>query len=67
MADVHKRKQIVREIEKSESIRKKHRALKTGKIEENIALDRHFKPLIKPLRLFDNLGVQQRENRAMIT
>jgi len=61
MADVHERKQIVREIEKSESIRK------TGKIEEDIALHRHFKPLIKPLRLFDNSGVRQRENRAMIT
>ena len=44
MADVCERKKIVREIEKtSESIRKKHRALKTGRIEEDIALDRHFK------------------------
>ena len=33
----------------SESIRKKH-ALKTDKIEEDIALDRHFKPIIKPLQ-----------------
>ncbi|KYN11003.1 hypothetical protein ALC57_16855, partial [Trachymyrmex cornetzi] len=58
MADVCKREKIVREIEKtSESIRKKHRALKTGRIEEGIALDRHFKPFIEPLRLFaDNPG-----------
>ncbi|KYN17531.1 hypothetical protein ALC57_10180, partial [Trachymyrmex cornetzi] len=47
-----------RGIEKtSESIRKKHRALETGRIEEDIALDRHFKPLIELLRLFvDNPG-----------
>jgi len=37
----------VKEIEKTaESIRKKHRALKTGKFEENIATKRHFKPVI---------------------
>jgi len=59
MADVCERKKIVREIEKtSESIRKKHCALKTGRIEENITLNRHFKPFIKPLRLFvDSSGV----------
>jgi len=34
----------------SESIRKKHRALKTDRIEEDIALDRYFKPIIKPLQ-----------------
>ena len=43
MADVREREKIAREIEKtSESIRKKHRALKTGRIEEDMALDRHF-------------------------
>jgi len=36
---------IAREIEKtSESIRKKHRALKTGKIEDNIAVKTRIKP-----------------------
>jgi len=51
MADVREREKIAREIEKtSESIRKKHRALKTGRIEEDIALDRHFKLIIKPLQ-----------------
>ncbi|KYQ47199.1 hypothetical protein ALC60_13782 [Trachymyrmex zeteki] len=58
MADVREREKIAREIEKtSESIRKKHRALRTDRIEEGIALDKHFKPLIEPLRLFvDNPG-----------
>jgi len=42
---------IAKEIEKmSESIRKEHDALKTDKIEKDIALDKHFKPIIKPLR-----------------
>ena len=51
MADVRASEKIVREIEKtSESIRKKHRALKTGRIEEDMALDRHFKLIIKPLQ-----------------
>ena len=48
MADVCEREKIAKEIEKTnESICKKHRALKTGRIED-IALDRHFKPIIKP-------------------
>ncbi|KYN30399.1 hypothetical protein ALC56_15329 [Trachymyrmex septentrionalis] len=55
MADVRERKKITRAIEKtSESIRKKHRSLKTDRIEEGIALDRHFTHLIEPLRLFAN-------------
>ena len=45
------REKIAKEIEKtSESIYKKHRALKIGRIEEDMALDRHFKPIIKTLR-----------------
>ena len=66
MADVHERKKIAREIEKtSESIRKKHRTLKTDRIEENIALNRHFKPFIEPLRLFANSpGVHAKRESA---
>jgi len=38
MIDVRAREKIAREIEKtSESIRKKHLALKTGRIEEDMA------------------------------
>ena len=57
MANV--RKKITREIEKtSESIRKKYCALKTDRIEEDIALDRHFRPIIKTLRqIIDSPGV----------
>jgi len=67
MADVREREKIARAIEKtSESIRKKHRALKTGRIEEDIALNRRFRPLIKPLRLFadsSDVRATKRESR----
>ena len=39
------RERIAKEIAKtSDLIRKMYRALKTGKIEEDIALEQHFKP-----------------------
>ncbi|KYN29350.1 hypothetical protein ALC57_01210, partial [Trachymyrmex cornetzi] len=45
------REKVAKEIAKtSDSIRKKYRALKTGKMEEDIALERHFKPIIDPLK-----------------
>jgi len=45
------REKIAREIAKtSESIRKKYRALKTGKMDEDVALERQFKPITEPLR-----------------
>jgi len=49
---------IAKEITKmSDSIRKKYRALKTGKIEENIVLERHFKSIIDSLKqIVENTG-----------
>ncbi|EZA62135.1 hypothetical protein X777_03742 [Ooceraea biroi] len=54
--DIRKREKIARAIEKtSESIRKKHRALKTGRIEDDITVRRHLGPIIEPLqRIVDN-------------
>jgi len=44
IADAREHEKIAREIDKTrESICKKHRALKAGRIEEDIVLDRHFK------------------------
>jgi len=59
MADVRKREKIAREVQKtSNSIRKNHRALKTGRIEENcLALDRHFKSIIKRWQIIDSPDV----------
>ncbi|XP_071629451.1 uncharacterized protein [Temnothorax longispinosus] len=49
--EIKERERIANQIAKtSNSIRKKYHALKTGKMEENIALERHFKPIIEPLR-----------------
>jgi len=49
--NIREREKIAREIEKtSESIRKKHRALKTGKIDDDIAVKTRFKPIIEPLQ-----------------
>ena len=45
------REKIAKQIAKtSDTIRKKYRALKTGKMEEDIALERHFRPIIEPLK-----------------
>jgi len=48
MADMCEREKIAKKIEKTSESIKKHRALKTDRIED-IALDRYFKPIIKPL------------------
>ncbi|XP_071570613.1 uncharacterized protein [Temnothorax nylanderi] len=48
--EIRERERIANQIAKtSDSIRKKYHALKTGKMEEDIALERHFKPIIEPL------------------
>lgn len=50
-ANIKDREKIAKQIAKtSESIRKKHRALKTGRIDEDIALERRFKPIVEPLK-----------------
>jgi len=45
------REKIAKQIAKtSDSICKKYRVLKTGKMEEDIALERHFKPIVELLK-----------------
>ena len=45
------RERIAKQFAKtSELIRKKYRALKTSKIEKDIALEKHFKPIAEPLK-----------------
>ena len=49
--DIKDREKIVNEIAKtSKSIRKKYRALKTGRLNEDVTLERHFKPIVEPLK-----------------
>lgn len=46
------RERIAKQIVKTrDSIRRKYHALKTGKMNQNSALERHFKPIIEPLKL----------------
>jgi len=47
--NIREREKIATE-KTSESIRKKHRALKVGKIEDDIAVKTRFKPIIEPLQ-----------------
>jgi len=49
--EIKDRKRIAKQTAKtSDSIRKKYHALKTGKMEEDIALKKHFKPIVEPLK-----------------
>ncbi|KAL6259328.1 hypothetical protein P5V15_009243 [Pogonomyrmex californicus] len=51
MNNIKDREKIAKQITKtSDSIRKKYRALKTGKIDEDVALERRFKPIVKHLK-----------------
>lgn len=66
-ADMREYEKIAKEIEKTnESITsKKHYALKTDRIEEDMALNRHFKPIIKPLRqTVDSLCVRATKRQS---
>ncbi|KAL6268114.1 hypothetical protein P5V15_001205 [Pogonomyrmex californicus] len=55
------REKIAKQIAKtSDLIRKKYRALKIGKIAEDIALERHFKPIVEPLKqIVENIEESQ--------
>jgi len=66
-SDIREREKIAKEIEKtSESIRKKYRALKTGKIEDDIAARRHLGPIIEPLqKIADNSSVHTIKNEPV--
>ncbi|KMQ88089.1 hypothetical protein RF55_12485 [Lasius niger] len=54
--NICEREKIAEKIAKtSESICKKHRALKTGKIDDDIAVKTRFSPIIEPLqKIVDN-------------
>ncbi|XP_067208173.1 uncharacterized protein [Linepithema humile] len=56
--DIEERERLVKEIaHTSKSIRKKHRALKTGRMVEEADLEKHFKPIVEPLKqIAENIG-----------
>ena len=55
---IAEREKTAREIAKTRaSIRRKHRALKTGRMEEEVALEKQFKPIVEPLkRIVEHTG-----------
>ncbi|KAL6256704.1 hypothetical protein P5V15_011631 [Pogonomyrmex californicus] len=51
MNNIKDREKIAKQIANtSDLIRKKYRALKTGKIDKDVALERRFKPIVEPLK-----------------
>ncbi|XP_067216995.1 uncharacterized protein [Linepithema humile] len=55
--DIDEREKIAKEIARtSESIRKKHRTLKTGRVEQEVQLEKRLKPIVEPLkRIVENI------------
>ncbi|XP_067212825.1 uncharacterized protein [Linepithema humile] len=55
--DIDEREKIAKEIARtSESIRKKHRTLKTGRVEQETQLEKRLKPIVEPLkRIVENI------------
>lgn len=65
--EIRERERIAKEIAKtSEAIRKKSRALKTGKMEEDVALERHFRPIIEPLQKIANHTIDNANSNAQV-
>ena len=64
--DSKDRENIAKEITKtSDLIRKKYRALKIGKMEEDIALERYFKSIIDPLKQIAENTVKSAKDSIM--
>jgi hypothetical protein len=55
---IKEREKLAKEIARtSKSIRKKYWALKTGRMEKKIDLEKHFKPIVEPLKqIAENIG-----------
>ena len=58
MKDIEERERLAKDIARtSEPIRKKHRAMKTGRMVEEAELEKHFKPIVEPLKqIAENIG-----------
>ena len=48
---IEERERLAKEVARtSEAIRKKHRALKTGRVEQEVQLRKQLKPIVEPLQ-----------------
>ena len=67
--EIKDRERIAKEIAKtSEAIRRKHQALKTGKIEEDVALERYFKPIVEPLKhIVENTAATEADTSPLMS
>ena len=64
--EIEQREKIAKEIARtSESIRKKHRTLKTGRDEHEVQLKKQLKPIVEPLQqiIENTVPVRKKQNR----
>ena len=67
MTKIGEREKTAREIARMRaSIRKKHRALKTGKLEDEIALETRLKSIVEPLRRIVEHAERNEDHRNAI-
>jgi len=65
--NIREREKIAKEIEKtSKSIRKKHRALKTNKIEDDITVKTRLKPIMEPQKIIDSSSMRVIKNEPKL-
>ena len=65
MTDIARRERTAREIARTrESIRRKHKALKTGKMESEMALEQRYQPIVEPLKRIAESAERKREETA---
>ena len=67
--EIKDRERIAKEIAKtSEAIHRKHQALKTGKMEEDVALERYFKPIVEPLKhIVENTAATEADTSPLMS
>ena len=67
--EIKDRERIAKEIAKTiEAICRKYQALKTGKMEEDIALERYFKPIVEPLKyIVENTAATEADTSPLMS
>src|SRR5436190_22793960 len=69
MTDIVKREKTARQIARTPaSIRRKHRALKTHAMESELALEKHYQPIVEPLKqlVAETTEIRQEDNHSPI-
>src|SRR5436190_14528867 len=69
MTDIVEREKTARQIARTQaSIRRKHRALKTHAMESELALEKHYQPIVEPLKqlVAETTEIKQEDNPSPI-